>query len=104
MGGGRNSDEVAAWPTADYGFMDPAVGVNVLHGVREEDDPERFQELVEEISRDSSAYSIAGLYEVQSVIAPSDTRAYIVDALETHLDRKTGGIGEHLLSNWPTSF
>ena len=23
MGGGRNSDEVALWPSADLGFMDP---------------------------------------------------------------------------------
>ncbi len=104
MGGGRNSDEVAAWPTADYGFMDPAVGVNVLHGVREEDDPERFRALVDEITRDSSAYSIAGLYEVQAVIDPRETRAYIVDALQTHFDRPRGGVGEHLLSNWPTSY
>ena len=104
MGGGRNSDEVAAWPTADYGFMDPAVGVNVLHGVRQEDDPERFKELVEEIARDSSAYSIAGLYEVQAVIDPRETRAFIIDALNVHHDRKTGGVGEHLLANWPTSF
>src|SRR5512146_92252 len=43
MAGGRNADEVACWPMADLGFMDPAVSVNVLHGVRHEDDPERFQ-------------------------------------------------------------
>lgn len=104
MGGGRNSDEVAAWPTAEYGFMDPAVAVNVLHGVRREEDPERFAELYEEVSRDASAYAIAGLYEVQSVIDPRDTRAYIIDALDAHLDRTTGGVGEHLLRNWPTSF
>ena len=104
MGGGRNSDEVAAWPTADYGFMDPAVGVNVLHGVRAEDDPVRFKELVEEIARDSSAYSIAGLYEVQAVIDPRETRRFIIDALSVHFDQASNGVGEHLLSNWPTSF
>ncbi|MDE0812331.1 MAG: methylmalonyl-CoA carboxyltransferase, partial [Alphaproteobacteria bacterium] len=104
MGGGRNSDEVAAWPMADYGFMDPATAVNVLHGVRPEDDPIRFQELVAEIGRDSSAYSIAGLYEVQMVIDPRETRRFIIDALDVHFDRKSGGVSEHLLSNWPTSF
>ncbi|MEM7407916.1 MAG: carboxyl transferase domain-containing protein [Pseudomonadota bacterium] len=104
MGGGRNSDEVAAWPTADYGFMDPATGVNVLHGVRPEDDPERFKELVAEIARDSSAYSIAGLYEVQCVIDPRETRRFIIDALDVHFDQRTGGVGEHYLSNWPTSY
>lgn len=104
MGGGRNSDEVAAWPTADYGFMDPAVAVNVLYGVRAEDEPERFKTLVEEITRDSSAYSIAGLYEVQAVIDPRETRTFIIDALDTHFNRTTGGVGEHHLSNWPTSY
>jgi acetyl-CoA carboxylase carboxyltransferase component len=104
MGGGRNADEVAAWPTADYGFMDPAVGVNVLHNVRAEDDPERFRELMEEISRDSTAWSLAGLYEAQSVLDPRDTRAYIIDALDAHFDHRRGGVGEHLLANWPTSY
>lgn len=104
MGGGRNSDEVAAWPTADYGFMDPAVGVNVLFNVRAEDDPERFAELVEEIQRDSSAWSLAGLYEAQSVIDPRETREFIINALDTHFDQRTNGIGEHLLANWPTSY
>jgi methylmalonyl-CoA decarboxylase subunit alpha len=104
MGGGRNSDEVAAWPTSDYGFMDPATGVNVLYGVRVEDDPEQFQQLLQEISRDSSAYSIAGLYEVQAVIDPRETRNFIIDALDVHYDRKRAGVGEHHLSNWPTSF
>ena len=27
MGGGRNSDEVAAWPTAEVSFMDPTFAV-----------------------------------------------------------------------------
>ena len=26
MAGGRNSDEAAAWPTADFGFMDQLTG------------------------------------------------------------------------------
>ena len=59
MGGGRNADEVACWPGADLGFMDPAVSVNVLHGVKKEDDPERFQQLLDEVSRDTSAWALA---------------------------------------------
>jgi len=104
MGGGRNSDEVAAWPTADYGFMDPATGVNVLHGIKREDNPEAFDAALADIARDSSAYSIAGLYEVQAVIDPRETRSFILQALDAHFDRKRGGIGEHWLANWPTSF
>jgi acetyl-CoA carboxylase carboxyltransferase component len=104
MGGGRNSDEVACWPSADLGFMDPAVGVNVLYGVREEDDPERYRELVAELSRDTSAWALAELYEAQAVIDPRDTRAWLAAALDIHRARLSGGIGRHLLSNWPTSY
>ena len=43
MGGGRNADEVLAWPMADLGFMEPRLAVNVLHGIKAEDDPERFR-------------------------------------------------------------
>ena len=32
MGGGRNSDEVAAWPTAEMSFMDPQFAVRIVHG------------------------------------------------------------------------
>ncbi len=104
MGGGRNSDEVACWPTADYGFMDPGVGVNVLHGVGPEDDPERFAELVAELRAESAAWPLAGLYEAQAVIDPRETRDYLIDTLAVHFDRTTSGIGHHRLANWPTSF
>ena len=33
MGGGRNSDEVAAWPTAEVSFMDPKFAVKIVHGL-----------------------------------------------------------------------
>jgi acetyl-CoA carboxylase carboxyltransferase component len=104
MGGGRNADEVACWPTADLGFMDPAVSVNVLHGVKKEDDPGRFQQLLEEVSRDTSAWALAQLYEAQNVIDPRDTRGYLVRMLEVHRLRLKHGVGEHKLANWPTSY
>ncbi|HSQ02827.1 MAG TPA: carboxyl transferase domain-containing protein, partial [Burkholderiales bacterium] len=34
MGGGRNSDEFLAWPTAEVSFMDPNYAVTVVSGVR----------------------------------------------------------------------
>jgi acetyl-CoA carboxylase carboxyltransferase component len=104
MGGGRNSDEVACWPSADLGFMEPAVGVNVLYGVREEDDPERYHALVAELTRDTSAWALAELYEAQAVIDPRDTRAFLAATLDTHFPRLTGGVGRHLMANWPTSY
>ncbi len=104
MGGGRNSDLAAGWPTADFGFMDPRVGVNVLHGLKRDDDPERFDKLVEEISQDSSAFALAALFESQAVIDPRDTRRFLISALDIHCSGPAKGVGDHLLANWPTSF
>lgn len=104
MGGGQNSHEVILWPTAELSFMDPTVGVNVLHRIREEDDPERFKKLVEEISRGTSAYELAALYEGHNIIDPRDTRNVLIRTLEVYRKGKNNGVGEHLLRNWPTSY
>ena len=104
MAGGKGADEVALWPTADLGFMDPAVSVNVLHGIKQADDPERFKELIAEVQRDTSAWALAELYEAQTVIDPRDTRTYLIRTLEVHRMRLKNGVGEHRLRNWPTSY
>ena len=104
MGGGRMSDVQACWPMADLGFMDPKLGVNVLHQIKEEDDPERFSELVEEIEQDSSAWALANLYEAQVVLDPAETRSFLTNTLKILRNSKGAPIGEHRLSNWPTSY
>jgi methylmalonyl-CoA decarboxylase subunit alpha len=104
MGGGRNTDELACWPTADLGFMDPRASVNVLYGVKEEDDPERFRRLVAEVDRDTTPWEMARLYEAQYVIDPRDTRAWLSRVLDVHRMRLGNGVGRHRLANWPTSF
>jgi acetyl-CoA carboxylase carboxyltransferase component len=104
MGGGRNSDEVAIWPTADLGFMDPKVGVSVLYGIKEEDDPEEFQRRLAEISEDTSAWNLAELYEAHEVLDPRETRSYLINHLDFHRSRLNGGVGEHLMRTWPTSY
>lgn len=104
MGGTRNSDEMGAWFTADIGFMDPNVGVNVVHGVRYEDDPDRFKTLVEEMSRETSAYDLAGLFAAQAVLDPRQSRRWLARMLEVHKRRPGKGIGKHLLGGWPTTF
>lgn len=104
MAGGRNADELVCWPTADLGFMDAAVSVNVLYGVKHEDDPERFAQLKAEVERDTAAWGLAELYEAQDVIDPRDTRDYLIRTLEVHRLRMKKGVGEHLLRNWPTSY
>jgi acetyl-CoA carboxylase carboxyltransferase component len=104
MGGGRNCDEFACWPTADLGFMDPAVGANVLLGDAQGDDSARRRQVLDDISQDTSAWGLAELYEAQTVIDPRDTRAYLIRSLEVHRLRLNHGVGQHLLRNWPTSY
>jgi acetyl-CoA carboxylase carboxyltransferase component len=104
MGGGRNSDEFVCWPTADLGFMDPAVGANVLMGEKGAEDSARRQEVLDAISQDTSAWGLAELFEAQTVIDPRDTREFLIRTLEVHRLRMSNGVGKHLLHNWPTSY
>lgn len=102
MGGGRNSDEVAAWPTAEVSFMTPSFAVNIVHGL-EPGDP-GYQEKLEEMERGSSVYDIASVYSVQNVILPQETRDYLIRALEVHRMRLTNGVGQHLMRTWPATY
>ncbi|MCZ6627744.1 MAG: methylmalonyl-CoA carboxyltransferase [SAR324 cluster bacterium] len=108
MGGGRNSDEVAAWPSAEISFMDPMFAVHVVHGSRDEKyrDPStpEFQREFEQMRGDAEVWDIAGNYSVQHVIPPEDTRAYLLRMLEVHQLRLSGGVGQHLMRTWPTSY
>jgi methylmalonyl-CoA decarboxylase subunit alpha len=103
MGSGRNSDEVLCWPTADLGFVAPAAGVNILYGLKREDDPERFDRLRQELEQDSSARTLAALYETHAVIDPRATRSALRRLLEVHCGPH-GVVGRHQLANWPTSY
>jgi acetyl-CoA carboxylase carboxyltransferase component len=102
MGGGRNSDEVAAWPTAEISFMDPQFGVRVVHGKGPDDDG--YAELLAQMDRDSSVWDAASVHAVQSVIRPRDTREYLIRTLDVHRLRLSAGVSRHLLRAWPTSY
>ncbi len=102
MGGGRNSDEVAAWPTAEVSFMDAHFAVKVVYGL--EPGQPGFDEALKEMDRDSNVWDIASVYAVQSVIRPQETRDYLSRMLEVHRSRLTRGVGQHLMCAWPTSY
>ena len=102
MGGGRNSDEVAAWPTAEVSFMDPTFAVKIVHGL--EPGQPRFEEQYAEMARDSEVWGMASVYAVQAVIRPQETREHLLRILEVHQLRLTGGVGQHLMRTWPTSY
>lgn len=99
MGGGRNSDEIAAWPTAEIGFMAPAAGVTVVYGLKDTDTG--FEERLTELERETSPWTMAGQFSVQHVIRPQDTRDFLIRMLGVHRMRTTNGIGRHALQNWP---
>jgi acetyl-CoA carboxylase carboxyltransferase component len=102
MAGGRNSDEVAAWPTAEVSFMTPQFAVTVVHGTRPGEPG--FDEQLAEMEKDNNAYEIARTYAVQSVIRPQETRDYLIRMLDIHSLKLTGGVGQHLMRAWPTSY
>lgn len=103
MAGNKGSDEMALWPTADVGFMDPHTGVNVVFGLKQEDDSDLFAQRVEELQRDAAPWELAAMYEAQDVIKPQETRQHLINMLEIHRMRMTNGVGEHLMRTWPTS-
>ena len=104
MGGAGIAEEIAAWWTAEVSFMNPATAVRVVHGVTQEDDPARFAALLKEMARNGSAYDLASVFGVKEVIDPRETREYLKEALDVHSLRLTGGVGQHRLANWPTSY
>lgn len=103
MGGSGNADAVVAWFTAELNFMDPRHAVTIVHGITEQDDPQRYQVLLAEMTRDTSAYDAAAAATVHYVINPVDTRATLIRLLDVHRLRMVGGVGQHLMRTWPTS-
>lgn len=98
---GRAS-ETACWPGAEVSFMDPATAVNVVHGVKHADDPERFDDLLAAVSGETSAFDFAEAFAAQAVIDPLETRDFIIRTLAVHA--LPTGVGQHRLSNWPVKW
>ena len=103
MGGGGNTDEVACWVTAEVSFMKPEFGARVVFGVSP-DDPEKYRDAVAQMSKGTTAYDMAAIYTAHDVIDPRETRNWLIRMLEVHRMRLTGGVGEHLMRTWPTSY
>jgi acetyl-CoA carboxylase carboxyltransferase component len=104
MGGGRNSDLLVAWPTADISFMDPEPAIHVVYNLKKEDDPERFDTLLKEMTLNTEPWNAAGGFGLQDIIDPAETRDYLIKMLKLYSNRLSKGIGQHLMHNWPTSF
>lgn len=97
-------DAMACWTSADISFMDPNAAVNVVYRVRQEDEPEKYADLVEAVAQDTSAYDLAASFRAQAVLDPRETRQWLIDTLAVHRRGPTGGIGQHRMATWPTTF
>src|SRR5688572_14069914 len=102
MGGGRHSDEIAAWPTAEVSFMSPEFATKIVHGVGVGDPG--FDEAFETIRKGSDVWGLAEVYAAQTVIRPEHTRDYLIRMLDVYRLRMTKGVGQHLMRTWPTSY
>ncbi len=104
MGGGRNSDTIVAWPTAEISFMAPETGVNVVYNLRKKDDPEKFERLVKTMDKDTEPWEAAGIFNVNDIIKPEETREWLIQMVAFHYNYKGNGVGKHLMHCWPTSY
>jgi acetyl-CoA carboxylase carboxyltransferase component len=102
MGGGRHSDDIAAWPTAEVSFMSPEFATKIVHGVGVGEPG--FEEKFAQIQQGSDVWGLASVYAAQAVIRPDQTRDYLIRMLDVYKLRITRGVGQHLMRTWPTSY
>jgi acetyl-CoA carboxylase carboxyltransferase component len=102
MGGGRHSDDVAAWPTAEISFMSPDFATMIVHGVKPGEPG--FAEKLADIEQESDVWGLAAVFAAQAVIKPEETRDYLIRMLDVYRLRMTRGVGQHLMRTWPTSY
>lgn len=104
MGGSGNANEFALWFTGELSLMDPRTGATAVYGVREKEDPVKFRQLVDEMTRATSPYERASNYTTHTVLDPRDTRSYVTQTLDYYHNEVAKGISKHRLANWPTSY
>ena len=102
MGGGRHSDDIAAWPSAEVSFMSPEFATTIVHGVKP-GDPE-FKARLAETEKESDVWGLASVFAAHAVIRPDHTRDYLIRMLDVYHLRMTKGVGQHLMRTWPTSY
>ena len=102
MGGGRHSDDIAAWPTAEISFMSPEFATKIVHGVAQGEPG--YEDALKDIEKGIDVWGLASVYATQAVIHPKDTRDYLIRMLDVYKLRMSKGVGQHLMRTWPTSY
>ena len=101
------ADLVCAWPGAEIGFMDPAVGANVLWGAELDDLPEadraaELQRRADGLAAATDPYAPASIMRLDEIIDPADTRVVLARALRRHAGRPFSPGWQRPLASWPT--
>ncbi len=105
MAGGKLSDSIIAWPTADISFMSADVAINAAFGQNFSDSPgaaDMRTAFMKEMIRRAEPWEAAGLNLIDKVIDPRDTRTELIKALA--LARGSSGergMSRRLLASWP---
>ncbi|PSC05596.1 methylmalonyl-CoA carboxyltransferase [Alsobacter soli] len=102
MGGGAHNDVMVAWPGAEVSFMDPVFATNIVKNKSPGD--EGFEDALAEIQKDLEIWDMARIFSAHDVIKPQETRVYLIRMLDIQRRRRSGGLGQHLMRTWPTSF
>jgi acetyl-CoA carboxylase carboxyltransferase component len=102
MGGGAHNDTMVAWPTAEVSFMDPVFATNIVHNLSAGD--EGFAEALAHIQKDLEIWDMARIFSAHDVIKPQETRDFLIRMFDVHRRRRSGGVGQHLMRTWPTSY
>jgi acetyl-CoA carboxylase carboxyltransferase component len=102
MGGGVHNDAMVAWPTAEISFMDPVFATNIVHNLSAGE--EGFAEALDHIQKDLEIWDMARIFSAHDVIRPQETRDFLIRMFDVHRRRRSGGVGQHLMRTWPTSY
>jgi acetyl-CoA carboxylase carboxyltransferase component len=102
MGGGAHNDAMIAWPMAEVSFMDPVFATSIVHNKKAGD--EGFEDALAHIQKDLEVWDMARIFSAQDIIKPQETRAFLIRMFDIQRRRRSGGIGQHLMRTWPTSY
>ena len=107
-GAGQAALGLYAWPSAEIGFMDPAVGVNVAYGSKlaaiadpAAAEAER-QRLTAEVAEGTSPYEAAGVLKIDEIIDPALTRQILAEDLARLSVRPLPAPQARVLASWPS--
>jgi acetyl-CoA carboxylase carboxyltransferase component len=102
MGGGAHNDAMIGWPTAEVSFMDPVFATSIVHNLTA--GQEGFEDALAQIQKDLEIWDMARIFSAHDVVKPQETRTYLIRMFEIQKRRRSGGVGQHLMRAWPTSY